>query len=81
MAYTASALSFMLENLGKSVVITGSQVKQFYLQKRVVISKKYFDCKPIYYKLLHIENMLNFYVNESNLKNHYLFQMFEKHTV
>lgn len=26
MAYTASALSFMLENLGKSVVITGSQV-------------------------------------------------------
>lgn len=26
MAYTASALSFMLENLGKSVVITGSQI-------------------------------------------------------
>ena len=26
MAYTASALSFMLQNLGKSVVITGSQV-------------------------------------------------------
>ena len=26
MAYTASALSFMLENLGKSVVFTGSQV-------------------------------------------------------
>ncbi|KAH6925690.1 hypothetical protein HPB50_008563 [Hyalomma asiaticum] len=26
MAYTASALSFMLENLGKSVIITGSQV-------------------------------------------------------
>ena len=27
MAYTASALSFMLENLGKSVVVTGSQVR------------------------------------------------------
>ena len=26
MAYTASALSFMLEDLGKSVVVTGSQV-------------------------------------------------------
>jgi L-asparaginase/Glu-tRNA(Gln) amidotransferase subunit D len=26
MAYTASALSFMLENLGKPVVVTGSQI-------------------------------------------------------
>lgn len=26
MAYTASALSFMLENLGKPVVLTGAQV-------------------------------------------------------
>ena len=26
MAYAASALSFMLENLGKSVIFTGSQV-------------------------------------------------------
>ena len=26
MAYTASALSFMLEDLGKSVIVTGSQV-------------------------------------------------------
>ena len=26
MAYSASALSFMLENLGKSVIFTGSQV-------------------------------------------------------
>jgi L-asparaginase/Glu-tRNA(Gln) amidotransferase subunit D len=26
MAYTASALSFMLENLGKIVVLTGSQI-------------------------------------------------------
>ena len=26
MAYTASALSFMLQNLGKAVVVTGSQV-------------------------------------------------------
>jgi len=26
MAYTASALSFMLENLGKSVILTGSQL-------------------------------------------------------
>ena len=26
MAYTASALSFMLENLGKPVIITGSQL-------------------------------------------------------
>ena len=26
MAYTATALSFMLENLGKPVVFTGSQV-------------------------------------------------------
>ncbi|BES90990.1 60kDa lysophospholipase [Nesidiocoris tenuis] len=29
MAYTASALSFMLENLGKPVVVTGSQVPLF----------------------------------------------------
>ena len=27
MAYTASALSFMLENLGKTVIVTGSQVR------------------------------------------------------
>jgi L-asparaginase/Glu-tRNA(Gln) amidotransferase subunit D len=26
MAYTASALSFMLENLNKTVIITGSQI-------------------------------------------------------
>ena len=26
MAYTASALSFMFENLGKPVILTGSQV-------------------------------------------------------
>lgn len=26
MAYTASALSFMLENLGKPVIVTGSQI-------------------------------------------------------
>lgn len=26
MAYSASALSFMLENLGKSIILTGSQV-------------------------------------------------------
>jgi L-asparaginase/Glu-tRNA(Gln) amidotransferase subunit D len=26
MAYTASALSFMLENLGKPVIVTGAQV-------------------------------------------------------
>ena len=26
MSYTASALSFMLENLGKTVVVTGAQV-------------------------------------------------------
>ena len=26
MCYTASALSFMLENLGKTVIVTGSQV-------------------------------------------------------
>jgi len=29
MAYTASALSFMCENLGKTVVLTGSQVMGF----------------------------------------------------
>ena len=29
MAYTASALSFMLENLGKPVVLTGSQIPIF----------------------------------------------------
>ena len=28
MAYTASALSFMLEDLGKTVIITGSQVRK-----------------------------------------------------
>lgn len=29
MAYTASALSFMLENLKKSVIVTGSQIPLF----------------------------------------------------
>ena len=29
LAYTASALSFMLENLGKPVIITGSQIPMF----------------------------------------------------
>ena len=28
LSYTASALSFMLENLGKTVIVTGSQVNQ-----------------------------------------------------
>ncbi|XP_070578623.1 L-asparaginase-like isoform X2 [Ptychodera flava] len=32
MAYTASALSFMLENLGKPVILTGSQVPLFELR-------------------------------------------------
>ena len=36
MAYTASALSFMLENLGKPVILTGAQVNH------VKISKCYF---------------------------------------
>ena len=30
MAYTASALSFLLENLGKTVIFTGSQVKRIW---------------------------------------------------
>lgn len=30
MSYTASALSFMFENLGKSVILTGSQVGFYY---------------------------------------------------
>ena len=29
LAYTASALSFMLENLGKPVIVTGSQIPSF----------------------------------------------------
>jgi len=29
LAYTASALSFMFENLGKTVIITGAQVYYF----------------------------------------------------
>ena len=29
MAYTASALSFMLENLGKPIIVTGSQIPAF----------------------------------------------------
>jgi hypothetical protein len=32
MAYAASALSFMLENLGKPVVFTGSQARNSALQ-------------------------------------------------
>ena len=31
MCYTASALSFMLENLGKPVILTGAQVAQRYI--------------------------------------------------
>ena len=33
MAYTASALSFMLENLGKPVVLTGAQVSHVKISK------------------------------------------------
>jgi L-asparaginase/Glu-tRNA(Gln) amidotransferase subunit D len=33
MAYTASALSFMLEDLGKTVILTGSQVSSSSLMK------------------------------------------------
>ena len=29
LAYTASALSFMLENIGKPVIVTGSQIPAF----------------------------------------------------
>jgi lysophospholipase len=29
LAYTSSALSFMLENLGKTVILTGSQIPCF----------------------------------------------------
>ena len=29
LAYTSSALSFMLENLGKPVIVTGSQIPSF----------------------------------------------------
>merc|ERR1719193_2078256 len=32
MAYTASALSFMLENLGKPVILTGAQIPMFYVR-------------------------------------------------
>lgn len=36
MAYSVSALSFMLENLGKSVVFTGSQVRFCYSTKTLL---------------------------------------------
>lgn len=42
MAYTASALSFMCENLGKTVVLTGSQVMGFIWNKT---SFSVFVCK------------------------------------
>ena len=31
MSYTSSALSFMLENLGKTVIITGAQVNRVFV--------------------------------------------------
>ena len=37
MAYTASALSFMIENLGKPVILTGSQVFSFYTVTSVTL--------------------------------------------
>ena len=40
LAYTAAALSFMLENLGKPVVITGSQVGHHCINYGITISKK-----------------------------------------
>ena len=42
MAYTASALSFMFENLGKPVILTGSQVQRYV---PVCISR---SCKEIF---------------------------------
>jgi len=41
MAYASSAMSFMLENLGKTVVFTGSQVSYFIFIDRMVKSLKY----------------------------------------
>ena len=40
LAYTASALSFMLENLGKPVIVTGSQIPTPLCYKNIY-SKKF----------------------------------------
>ena len=50
MAFTASALSFMLENLGKPVVFTGAQVKLWkYIRssKKVAIWDNPFKTEPL----------------------------------
>ena len=40
MAYAASAVSFMFQNLGKPVVFTGSQIPLRYVKSRVLLSFK-----------------------------------------
>lgn len=46
LCYTASALSFMFENLGKAVVLTGSQVSIHAATKTAVGLQEYYgvDC-------------------------------------
>ena len=39
MAYLASALSFMFENLGKSVIFTGSQVRKIFCCQYIITEK------------------------------------------
>ena len=51
LAYTSSALSFMLENLGKPVIVTGLQR----LHCRLNTFSKYFICNQ-YHFLLQYEN-------------------------
>lgn len=45
MAYTASALSFMCENVGKTIVLTGSQVMN--LEPRPMGSPKVLSCNKV----------------------------------
>lgn len=47
LAYTASALSFMLENLGKPVVITGAQVRSRYIVARHITNIEGSDAENI----------------------------------
>ncbi|MBU7314665.1 asparaginase [Paenibacillus oleatilyticus] len=50
MAYTSAALSYMLQNLGKPVVITGSQVPIVYKRtdaKKNIIDAIRFACEPV----------------------------------
>lgn len=69
LAYTASALSFMFENLGKTIIITGAQVINYYYY--------YIILKMVWTMLI----VINLYVPIVLFANHCSFTNFRRVTI